>query len=209
MFYQVWHIWYLTLWLLPWKWCWAIITVGMWLVMLSAELDQHYNRSFTRLIWLSFFGEAQLETCEDMDSRQLDLCRHACIGNVQVIRFNVDWWWFLKVNNVFLKKKKCDFSLKFSYMLSFQLCLWKACPFTYYSSLRFINIAMVTILKNMTNIMTAVGELYLFRKHQNQKVWVAMFLMVSNHSHSQLCTSLWIVGLTVTLKIVDNLVEDA
>ncbi|KAI4382427.1 hypothetical protein MLD38_008395 [Melastoma candidum] len=45
-------------------------------------------------------------------------------------------------------------------------------------SLRFINIAMVTILKNMTNIMTAVGELYLFRKHQNQQVWVAMFLMI-------------------------------
>ncbi|KAL5710392.1 GDP-mannose transporter gonst2 [Ranunculus cassubicifolius] len=45
-------------------------------------------------------------------------------------------------------------------------------------SLKYINIAMVTILKNMTNIMTAVGELYLFKKHQNQKVWTVMFLMV-------------------------------
>lgn len=47
-------------------------------------------------------------------------------------------------------------------------------------SLKYINIAMVTILKNMTNIMTAIGELYIFRKHQNQKVWAAMILMVHN-----------------------------
>ncbi|OAY57751.1 GDP-mannose transporter GONST2 [Manihot esculenta] len=45
-------------------------------------------------------------------------------------------------------------------------------------SLKYINIAMVTILKNMTNIMTAIGELYIFRKHQNQKVWAAMILMI-------------------------------
>lgn len=45
-------------------------------------------------------------------------------------------------------------------------------------SLKFINIAMVTIMKNVTNIMTAVGELYIFRKRQSQKVWVAMFMMV-------------------------------
>ncbi|KAL4610223.1 hypothetical protein ACB092_08G036000 [Castanea dentata] len=46
-------------------------------------------------------------------------------------------------------------------------------------SLKYINIAMVTILKNMTNILTAIGELYIFRKHQNQKVWTAMFLMLT------------------------------
>ncbi|KAF8010383.1 hypothetical protein BT93_J1114 [Corymbia citriodora subsp. variegata] len=46
-------------------------------------------------------------------------------------------------------------------------------------SLRYINIAMVTILKNVTNILTAIGELYIFRKHQNQKVWIAMFLMLT------------------------------
>ncbi|XP_062172027.1 GDP-mannose transporter GONST2-like [Alnus glutinosa] len=45
-------------------------------------------------------------------------------------------------------------------------------------SLKYINIAMVTILKNMTNILTAIGELYIFRKTQNQKVWTAMFLMI-------------------------------
>ncbi|KAF1894816.1 hypothetical protein Lal_00028259 [Lupinus albus] len=45
-------------------------------------------------------------------------------------------------------------------------------------SLKYINIAMVTILKNVTNIITAIGELYLYRKHQNSKVWTAMFLMI-------------------------------
>ncbi|KAL9371564.1 hypothetical protein Peur_036704 [Populus x canadensis] len=45
-------------------------------------------------------------------------------------------------------------------------------------SLKYINIAMVTILKNVTNIITAIGELYIFRKHQNQKVWTAMFFMI-------------------------------
>lgn len=47
-------------------------------------------------------------------------------------------------------------------------------------SLKYINIAMVTILKNVTNILTAVGELYIFRKRQNPKVWTAMFLMVND-----------------------------
>ncbi|CBI15984.3 unnamed protein product, partial [Vitis vinifera] len=45
-------------------------------------------------------------------------------------------------------------------------------------SLKYINIAMVTILKNVTNILTAIGEYYIFHKHQNQKVWTAMFLMI-------------------------------
>ncbi|KAL6275688.1 hypothetical protein ACE6H2_019289 [Prunus campanulata] len=45
-------------------------------------------------------------------------------------------------------------------------------------SLKYVNIAMVTILKNVTNILTAIGELYLFRKHQSQKVWTAMFFMI-------------------------------
>nr|XP_029120735.1 GDP-mannose transporter GONST1 isoform X2 [Elaeis guineensis] len=45
-------------------------------------------------------------------------------------------------------------------------------------SLQYINVAMVTVLKNMTNILTAVGETYFFRKHQNEKVWAALFLMI-------------------------------
>ncbi|CDP09170.1 unnamed protein product [Coffea canephora] len=47
-------------------------------------------------------------------------------------------------------------------------------------SLKYINIAMVTILKNVTNILTAIGEFYLFRKRQNHKVWTAMFLMITS-----------------------------
>ncbi|KNA21058.1 hypothetical protein SOVF_046740 isoform B [Spinacia oleracea] len=46
-------------------------------------------------------------------------------------------------------------------------------------SLKYINVAMLTILKNVTNIITAVGDYYLFRRHQNQKVWTAMFLMLT------------------------------
>ncbi|KAJ8559485.1 hypothetical protein K7X08_003543 [Anisodus acutangulus] len=45
-------------------------------------------------------------------------------------------------------------------------------------SLKYINIAMVTILKNVTNILTAIGELYIFGKRKNQKVWTAMFVVI-------------------------------
>ncbi|XP_021891726.1 GDP-mannose transporter GONST2-like [Carica papaya] len=48
----------------------------------------------------------------------------------------------------------------------------------FFFSLKYINIAMVTILKNMTNILTALGEIYMFQKRQNQKVWTAMFMMI-------------------------------
>jgi len=45
-------------------------------------------------------------------------------------------------------------------------------------SLKYINVAMVTILKNATNILTGIGEVYMFRKRQNNKVWAAMFMMI-------------------------------
>ncbi|XP_031493596.1 GDP-mannose transporter GONST1-like isoform X2 [Nymphaea colorata] len=45
-------------------------------------------------------------------------------------------------------------------------------------SLKYINVAMVTILKNVTNVITAVGEMYLFNKHHDNKVWVALFFMI-------------------------------
>ncbi|GLJ42521.1 hypothetical protein SUGI_0881480 [Cryptomeria japonica] len=45
-------------------------------------------------------------------------------------------------------------------------------------SLKYINVAMVTILKNITNIITALGEIYLFNKYQNCKIWGALILMV-------------------------------
>ncbi|XP_065862262.1 GDP-mannose transporter GONST1 [Euphorbia lathyris] len=45
-------------------------------------------------------------------------------------------------------------------------------------SLKFINVAMVTVLKNVTNVITAVGEMYLFSKHHESRVWAALFLMI-------------------------------
>lgn len=45
-------------------------------------------------------------------------------------------------------------------------------------SLKFINVAMVTVLKNVANVMTAIGETYLFKKHHGTKVWTALFLMI-------------------------------
>ncbi|KAJ8453096.1 hypothetical protein Cgig2_014859 [Carnegiea gigantea] len=46
-------------------------------------------------------------------------------------------------------------------------------------SLRYINVAMVTVLKNVTNVITAVGEMYLFQKHHDNRVWAALFLMLT------------------------------
>lgn len=45
-------------------------------------------------------------------------------------------------------------------------------------SLKYINVAMVTVLKNVTNVITALGETYLFMKHHDKKVWTALFLMI-------------------------------
>ncbi|KAK4419642.1 GDP-mannose transporter GONST1 [Sesamum alatum] len=45
-------------------------------------------------------------------------------------------------------------------------------------SLKYINVAMVTVLKNVTNVMTAVGEMYLFKKHHDNRVWASLFLMI-------------------------------
>ncbi|XP_027368639.1 GDP-mannose transporter GONST1 isoform X1 [Abrus precatorius] len=45
-------------------------------------------------------------------------------------------------------------------------------------SLKYINVAMVTVLKNVTNVITALGEMYLFSKHHDGRVWAALFLMI-------------------------------
>ncbi|XP_074302278.1 GDP-mannose transporter GONST1-like isoform X1 [Silene latifolia] len=45
-------------------------------------------------------------------------------------------------------------------------------------SLKYINVAMITVLKNFTNVITAVGEMYLFQKHHDNRVWAALFLMI-------------------------------
>ncbi|KAF5457952.1 hypothetical protein F2P56_022023, partial [Juglans regia] len=45
-------------------------------------------------------------------------------------------------------------------------------------SLKYINVAMVTVLKNVTNVITALGEMYLFSTHHDSRVWAALFLMI-------------------------------
>ncbi|XP_022156679.1 GDP-mannose transporter GONST1 isoform X2 [Momordica charantia] len=35
-----------------------------------------------------------------------------------------------------------------------------------------------SVLKNVTNVITAVGEMYLFGKHHDNRVWAALFLMI-------------------------------
>lgn len=45
-------------------------------------------------------------------------------------------------------------------------------------SLKYINVAMVTVLKNVTNVLTAIGETYLFNKHHGNRVWAALGLMI-------------------------------
>ncbi|RZC44194.1 hypothetical protein C5167_037146 [Papaver somniferum] len=46
-------------------------------------------------------------------------------------------------------------------------------------SLKYINVAMVTVLKNVTNVITALGEMYLFKKSHDSRVWAALFLMIA------------------------------
>lgn len=45
-------------------------------------------------------------------------------------------------------------------------------------SLKYINVAMITVLKNVTNVVTALGETYFFQKKHGNKVWVALILMI-------------------------------
>eukprot|EP00850_Spirogloea_muscicola_P014898 SM000110S18905 [mRNA] locus=s110:182121:189533:+ [translate_table: standard] len=49
---------------------------------------------------------------------------------------------------------------------------------TSFYSLKYMQVAMVTILKNTTNIMTAVGEMYLFNKRHSTQVWMSLCLMI-------------------------------
>jgi len=44
-----------------------------------------------------------------------------------------------------------------------------------------------TILKNVTNFSTTIGELCLVDKRQSAKVWTAMFVMVRDILYSLIC----------------------
>ena len=39
-------------------------------------------------------------------------------------------------------------------------------------------LAMLTILKNVANVLTASGETYFFKKQHGTQVWIALMLMV-------------------------------
>lgn len=55
---------------------------------------------------------------------------------------------------------------------------------------------MVTVLKNVTNVITACGEMYLFQKHHDSRVWAALFLMVCSISQKvNLFSDLVVFGL--------------
>ncbi|KAL5648871.1 hypothetical protein ACJX0J_039680, partial [Zea mays] len=45
-------------------------------------------------------------------------------------------------------------------------------------SLKYINVAMLTILKNVANVLTASEETYFFKKQHDTQVWVALMLMI-------------------------------
>ena len=44
--------------------------------------------------------------------------------------------------------------------------------------MKYINVAMLTILKNVANVLTASGETYFFKKQHGVQVWIALMLMV-------------------------------
>ncbi|EMS47706.1 hypothetical protein TRIUR3_10661 [Triticum urartu] len=47
-------------------------------------------------------------------------------------------------------------------------------------SLKYINVAMLTILKNVANVLTASGETYFFKKQHDRQVWISLMLMDLN-----------------------------
>ncbi|KAM0881983.1 hypothetical protein ACQ4PT_032604 [Festuca glaucescens] len=46
-------------------------------------------------------------------------------------------------------------------------------------SLKYINVAMLTILKNVANVLTASGETYFFKKQHDTQVWISLMLMLT------------------------------
>eukprot|EP00850_Spirogloea_muscicola_P015174 SM000114S24137 [mRNA] locus=s114:287362:288759:+ [translate_table: standard] len=49
---------------------------------------------------------------------------------------------------------------------------------TSFYSLQYLQVAMSTVLKNCTNVLTAVGESYLYNTRHDSSVWGALFLMI-------------------------------
>lgn len=153
--------------------------------ILVAESYQLCTCCYFEILWSSFCGEAQLETHQVVAPCQCYICRNACIRHVQVggyiymLRtYIVPSYKSISMNQVLDLIRIRVFATTI-FTQQYNECMHPDINFLVnLFSLKFINIAMVTILKNVTNILTAFGELYIFRKRQNQKVWTAMFLMV-------------------------------
>ena len=45
-------------------------------------------------------------------------------------------------------------------------------------SLKYINVAMVAILKNVANVLATSKETYFFKKQHDRQVWISLMLMV-------------------------------
>jgi len=112
----------------------------------------------------------------------------ACIG-IFFVNTNACWTWlvrqFWKDQHYLAVTPLLSVLVNDLSLVLLLYTLMSSIPFFFFS-LKYINVAMVTILKNMTNILTAIGELYLFRKRQTPKVWTAMFLMVNGILRSYL-----------------------
>ncbi|XP_039032857.1 GDP-mannose transporter GONST2-like [Hibiscus syriacus] len=82
-------------------------------------------------------------------------------------------------------------------------------------SLKYINIAMVTILKNVTNILTAIGEYYVFRKRQNVKIISAVNGGITDLSFDatgntwQILNCILTAGYLLTLRLVMDKAKQA
>ena len=72
------------------------------------------------------------------------------------------------VPQLVVRKFVVFFKIYFLHLLIFSL------PF----SLKYINVAMLTILKNVANVLTASGETYFFKKQHDRQVWISLMLMV-------------------------------
>jgi drug/metabolite transporter (DMT)-like permease len=73
---------------------------------------------------------------------------------------------------IFVARK---FGLK---LRAFYILLLHFLIFSLFFSLKYINVAMLTILKNVANVLTASGETYFFKKQHGTQVWIALLLMV-------------------------------
>lgn len=75
---------------------------------------------------------------------------------------------------------------------------------TSFYALRNIGVAMVTVLKNLTNFLVIFGDLYFFNKHYSTGVWLTLFLMLASAICSA-ATDLAFDAAGYTWQMVNNL----